>query len=212
MDVLRRNTIKQILRLLDDLVLSDIGFEEEAASHTITPEETKERGRKSHIPPVTTVPREGSPSSSDRQARWKPIAAREEEKKTTDPSPAATNGETTEAEAGQTHDTPNTVEGARSDDRSSPAAGQGSIPSSRPGVEARGQPPDMVESQSSTQDVTEPSVAAKSDSNKTIRADIEEKQTLDKPKSQVSATITYKNFKPNPVQCHRCKKRRQPAR
>ena len=142
MDVLRHNGIRQIFVLLDDLDLSNLGLEEEATSHSDTPEETTERGRKTHIPPVTTVPWEGSPLSGDRQARRRPIAVREVKKKTIDPSPAATNGETTEAEAGQTHDTPNTVEGARSDDRSSPAAGQGSIASSRPGVKAGEQPPD----------------------------------------------------------------------
>ena len=219
MDVFRHDGIKQIIVLLSDLDLNDFGLEDEATSHLHTPEETKERGWESHIPPVTTVPREGALLSSDRQARWRPIAVREVKKKTTDPSPAATNGETTEAEASQIHDTPNTVEGARSDDRSSPAAEQGSKVCSHPGVETKAQPPDMVairsstqdvsapsvattnniisgiqppdmvKSRSSTQDVTGPSVAAKSDKNKTMHADVEEKQTLGKPKSQISATI-----------------------
>ena len=142
MDVLRHNGIRQIVALLDELDLNNLGLEEEATSYTITPEETKERRRKSHIPPVTTVPREDSPISGARQARRRPIAVREEKKETIDPSPAATNEKTTKAEAGQIHDTPNTVEGARSDDRSSPAAEQGSKASPRPGVGAGNEAPD----------------------------------------------------------------------
>ena len=210
MDVLRHEGIKQIVVLLSDLDLNDFGLEDEVASYLHTPEETKDRGRKSHIPSVTTVPREGTVLSSDSQARWRPIAVRDAKWKTTDPLPAATSGVTTEAETSQTHSTPNSVGGTRSDDRSSPAAGQGSKLCSQPGAEVKPSPPDMVESRSSTQDVTGPSVAAKSDRNKTIPAEAEKKQTLDKPKPQVSATIKYQNFKPDPVQCHRCKKRRYP--
>ena len=141
MDVLRHEGIKRIIVLLSDLDLNDLGLEDEVASHLHTPEETKERGWKSHIPSVTTVPREGAFISSDRQACWRPIAVRDVKKKTTDPSPDATDGETTEAETSQTHDTHNTVEGARSDDRSSPAAEQGSKICSHPGVEVKAQPP-----------------------------------------------------------------------
>ena len=112
MDVLRHNGIRQIVVLLDQLALNNLGLEEEVTSYTITPVETKERGRKSHIPSVTTVPREDAPLSGDRQARWRPIAVRDEKKKTIDPSPAVTDGKTTEAESGQIHDTPNTVERA----------------------------------------------------------------------------------------------------
>ena len=215
MDVLRHNGIRQIVVLLDVLDLNNLGLEEEVTSYTITPVETKERGRKSHIPSVTTVPREDSPISGDRQARRRPIAVRDEKKKTIDPLPAVTDEKTTEAESGQIHDTPNTVEGAHSDDRSSSAATQGSEADPRLGVGTGNEAPDKVESQSSTHDVTAPSVvlvtAAKTVSNKTTRAEAEEKKTLDKTKSQVTATITYKNFTPQtPVDCHRCKKRRLP--
>ena len=124
MDVLRHNGLRHLVILLDEIDLSNLGLEDETASHTHTPEKTEERGRKSHIPTVTTVPREELSESGDRQARRRPIAVRDEKEETIDPSPAATNETTTEAEAGQIHDTPNPVVDSRSDDCSSPAATQ----------------------------------------------------------------------------------------
>ena len=76
MDILHKTTIRQTLKYLNGLILSDAGFKEEATSHihtpdagfqgeatshTHTPEETKRRERKGHIPSVTTVSRGGIP-------------------------------------------------------------------------------------------------------------------------------------------------------
>ena len=102
MDVLPLNGLRQLIAVLDNFDLDD-----NPASHIDTPEQTEERGRKSHIPTVTTVPREDRAPSGDRQARRRPIAVLDEKEETPGSSPAATNETTTEAEAGQIHDTPN---------------------------------------------------------------------------------------------------------
>ena len=69
MDSFQANKLKKILLLIDDL-----GLEDETASHTSPPDQTKRRARKSHIPSVTTVPREERFSSVDRQALRNPSA------------------------------------------------------------------------------------------------------------------------------------------
>ena len=144
MDVLRRNGLRHLVVLLDEIDLSNLGLEEETTSHTDTPEKTKERGRKSHIPSVTTVPREELPESADRQARRRPIAVRDEKDETKYPSPAATNETTTEAEVSRIRDTPNPAVDSRSDDCSSPAATQGSIVGPRSGAGPGQTPPPSI--------------------------------------------------------------------
>ena len=132
MDILHRTTIRQTLRFLNELILSDAGFKEEAtshihtpnggfkgeaASHIHTPEETKRRERKRHIPPVTTVSRAGSPVSDDRQARRKSVSVLEKE-------------ETIEADANQNRDTPNIADDARPDEPARQQRGGGKPPNS----------------------------------------------------------------------------------
>ena len=69
MDVLRLNSLRHLIVVLDNFDL-----EGNPASDTHTPDQTEERGRKSHIPTVTTVPREERSQSDERQARRRPIA------------------------------------------------------------------------------------------------------------------------------------------
>ena len=91
MDVLRLNGLRDLVILLDEFDLNNLGLEDVTASHSNTPEKTGERGRKSHMPTVTTVPREERSNSGDRQARRRPIAVRDEEEETPGSSPASTN-------------------------------------------------------------------------------------------------------------------------
>ena len=132
MDVLRRDTIKHLLRFIDDILLAETGVLGKSTSHSHTPTETEGRGRKSHTPSVTTVPREVTLTSNDRQARQKHIAVREERKKKTFPLPAGATEKTTVADASQLHNTPNTVDDTRLDDRATQAAERGSIACSPP--------------------------------------------------------------------------------
>ena len=123
MELLQLKRLRNLINHLDEFGL---GLDGEDTSHSSPPEQTEERGRKSHIPSVTTVPRETRATSGDRQARRRPIAVPDEKEATPGSSPATTNTPTTAAEAGQVHDTPNPVEDSRSGDRSTPAAKQGS--------------------------------------------------------------------------------------
>ena len=133
MDILHRTTIGQTLKFLNELILSDAGFKEEAtshihtpdggfegeaASHIHTPEETKRRERKRHIPSVTTVSRAGSPVSDDRQARRTSVSVLEEKE------------ETIEADVNQNRDTPNIADNARPDEPARQLHGGGKPPNS----------------------------------------------------------------------------------
>ena len=131
MDILHRTTIRQTLKFLNGLILSDAGFKEEATSHTHTPdagfkgeatshihtpEETKRRERKGHIPSVTTVSRAGSPESDDLQARRTSVSVLEEKE------------ETIEADVNQNRDTPNIADNARPDEPARQQHGGGTPP------------------------------------------------------------------------------------
>ena len=232
MDILHKTTIRQTLRFLNGLILSDAGFREEATSHihtpdagfqgeatshTHTPEETKRRERKGHIPSVTTVSRAGSPESDGRQARRAPVPALEEKE------------ETMEADVNQNRDTLSIADNARPDEPTRQRHGGGSPPNmvqirsstqevSEPSAATTttisGSPPNMVEIALSfpeaNKTTTAPSIGAKSDNIKTTPVEAEKKKPLDKHNPQVSATVTYKNFDPNAVYCHRCHRRRYP--
>ena len=64
MDVLSACTLKDLLVAVDE-----IGLRYEITSDRTPPRQTKKRGRKRHIPSVTTVPRARDLVSGDRQAR-----------------------------------------------------------------------------------------------------------------------------------------------
>ena len=196
MDDLRRDTIRLLLQSADDLLLNDAVVLRKSSSHSHTPTETEDRGQKSHIPSVTTVPREVPLISDDRQARRRPIAVREGQTKKTFPLPATATEKTIVADASLSHNTPNNVGGARLDNRSTPAAERGSIADSLSGEEAVGSAtPNMVKSRGSTQDVTicEPTVTVKSD----------------KPRKQV-APFRHGQYQPTAVLCYKCGRRYQP--
>ena len=63
-------TLRELL-----IVINDLGLEHGTTSNTSPPKQTKDRGQKSHIPSVTTVPRETVMPSGDSQAHRKPSAS-----------------------------------------------------------------------------------------------------------------------------------------
>ena len=102
MDVLRREVNRFLLKSVEDLLTIEPVISGLSSSHLHTPTEKEGRGRKSHIPPVTTVPRADTLAFGGRQARRRHTAVRE--------------GQTKKAHQGITPTkglTPNTAEIAR---------------------------------------------------------------------------------------------------
>ena len=110
MDVLRREVNRFLLKSVEDLLTIETVISGLSSSHSHTPTEKEYRGRKSHIPSVTTVPRADTLASGDRQARRRHTAVREGQTKKTIPLPAVTPEKTIVADAGLFHRTPNNVE------------------------------------------------------------------------------------------------------
>ena len=115
MDLLNLHRLRNLLIIIDELGLVD-----ETASHSPPSDQTEQRGWKSHIPSVTTVPRETRAPSGDGQARPRPIAVPDEKEATPGSSPVMASAPTTEADAGQVHDTLNPVETPCPGNRSKP--------------------------------------------------------------------------------------------
>ena len=217
MDVLRRDIASFLLEYVDDILAIVTGLSDLSPSHSHTPTEIEDRGRKSHIPSVTTVPREVTLASGDRQARRRPIAVREGQTKKTVPLTAVTIEETTVADASLTHCTPNNVGDSRLDNRSAPVGGRDSTTDSLPEggstlgrsapntteiAEAfpttatrKGSTPNMVKSRGSTRDVTicKPSVTVKSDKTR-----------------KQAAPLIHEQHQATAVLCHKCGRRYQP--
>ena len=102
MDSFCVNKLKEILLIIDDL-----GLEDETTFHTSPQNKTKRRGRKSHVPPVTTVPRKTRGLSGDRQAHQN-SRAEQDGKEAPPHSPRVTaSPPSAEADSGQTRRAPN---------------------------------------------------------------------------------------------------------
>ena len=206
MDVLRREVNRFLLKSVEDLLTTETVISGLSSSHSYTPTEKEYRGRKGHIPSVTTVPRADTLASGDRQARRRLTAVREGQTE-----------KTIVADAGLFHRTPYNVEDTRLDNRLTPVNGRDSVADSRPREEARskavapntaetagtsptaaihkGTSPNMVQSRGSTQDVTicDPTVTVKSDKRR--------KQGAPPLHDQYPATA---------VLCHKCGRRYPP--
>ena len=208
MDLFHINRIRELLLIIDDL-----GLEDEIASHSSPPDQTKRRGRKRHIPPVTTVSRETRAPSGDSQAHRRPIAVPDEKEVIPGSSPVTTSAPMTEADAGQVRDTPNLVETPRPGNNSTPAGDD---------TRQDARTPNMVDLPCEDSRAVTSAVHANNNNvqpghraphvefatNTDVKA--EEKQSPRhqcRPQPQVTATFTYNNFKPpTPASSNWCKK------
>ena len=167
MDSFHVNKLKEILLIIDDL-----GLEDETTSHTSPQNQTKRRGRKSHIPSVPTMPgrRAVHPATAKHTGIQVLNRTRRKHPLTSRPS---------------SHRRPSVLETPRLD-----------LNSVTPGGKAQtARAPNMVDLP--CEDSRTATSAVHANTNTDVKAEGKQPPRHQcRPQPQVTATFTYKNFKP----------------